>query len=214
MNKIVSKDIIDNLRLLIKNPQCELDFKNTFELLCAVMLSAQTTDKRVNLVTPKLFSKYPTPEALQAADIEDVKEIIKSIGLANNKAKNIIQLAYELNNKFNGIVPNALEELVTLPGVGRKTASVVLAVGFGIPAMPVDTHLHRVSIRLGYVKKTGTVLEAEEALKKYIPKEDWIEAHHLMLLFGRYHCTAINPKCSGCPLFSYCKYKSKNIASK
>ena len=207
MNKNTSNEIIARLRILIPNPECELNFNNNFELVCAVMLSAQTTDKRVNMVTPNLFNKYPTPALMKLANLEDVKDIIKSVGLANNKAKSLIALAKVIDEEYSGVVPNTIEELTKLPGVGRKTASVVLAVGFKIPAMPVDTHLHRVAKRLGYIKDKDDVLVAEEKYKKYIPKEDWIDAHHLLLLFGRYHCKAQNPECDGCPLKEFCKKK-------
>ena len=207
MNKEKSNQILSKLRILIPNPQCELSYSNTFELLCAVMISAQTTDKRVNMVTKELFRKYPTPEKMMNAPLLDVKEIIKSIGLANNKSKSLINLSKALVEDYNGEIPNTLEGLMTLPGVGRKTASVVLALGFHIPAMPVDTHLHRVAKRLGYIKDGDDVLVAEEKYKKYIPKDEWIEAHHLFLLFGRYHCKAISPLCDECPLKEFCKKK-------
>ncbi len=207
MNKSTSNEIISTLREIIKNPVCELNYSNPFELLCAVMLSAQTTDKRVNIVTLSLFDKYKTPLSLMNASYDDVYEIIKPVGLAKNKANNLINLARAIHTNYNDLVPNTLCELIKLPGVGRKTASVVLAVGFNIPAMPVDTHLHRMAIRFGYVRIGASVLEAEEAYKKYIDKEDWIEAHHLFLLFGRYYCKALNPICDGCKLKSKCKYK-------
>lgn len=205
MNKNTSNEILSEIERLIPNPKCELEYSNMFELICAVMLSAQTTDKRVNIITKDLFNKYPTPADLAIADYNDIYNIIKSIGLAKNKTQNLIALAKEISTKYNNEVPNKLEELIKLPGVGRKTASVVLAEGFKIPAMPVDTHLHRMAIRLGYIKKTQGVLEAEEAYKKYILKKDWIKAHHLLLLFGRYYCKAINPSCEGCNLKKYCK---------
>lgn len=208
MNKNTSNEIINILKDLIPNPVCELDFNNNFELICAVMLSAQTTDKRVNMITPNLFKKYPTPVHLMNAEVNDVKNIISSVGLANSKAKNLIQMAKILHEEYDDIVPNTLEALEKLPGVGRKTASVVLAVGYKIPAMPVDTHLHRMAIRLGYAKKNSNVLECEEKFKKYIPKNDWIDAHHLLLLFGRYYCKSANPMCDNCVLKKYCKYKS------
>lgn len=207
MNKQKSKNILDELKLIIPNPACELDYSNMFELLCAVMLSAQTTDKRVNIVTKELFHKYPTPFDMMNGSYNDIYAIISSVGLAKTKTNNLIHLAQELHCKFNDIVPNDFESLISLPGVGRKTASVVLAEGFKIPAMPVDTHLHRMAIRLGYIKKNGTVLEAEHAYKKYIPKEEWIDAHHLFLLFGRYYCKSMHPECNGCRLKIYCKYK-------
>lgn len=207
MNKNTSKEIISILKNKIPNPVCELNFTNNFELICAVVLSAQTTDKRVNEVTPKLFSKYPTPYLLSIADINEVKDIISSIGLATNKSKNIIALSKVIHEKYNDEVPSDMNELLKLPGVGRKTASVVQAVGFKIPAMPVDTHLHRMAIRLGYAPQKSDVLDAERLYKKYIPINDWIDAHHLLLLFGRYYCTAFKPKCEQCELINYCKYK-------
>jgi endonuclease-3 len=207
MNKILSNEIIEQLRILIPDPKCELDFTNNFELICAVMLSAQTTDKRVNMITPALFAKYPNSKELMNADYDDVLDIIKSLGLAKNKASNLIALSKVIEEQHNGEVPNTLEELMKLPGVGRKTASVVLALGFGVPAFPVDTHVHRVSYRLGYSKKNDDVLKTEEKLKKYIPKDEWIEVHHLLLLFGRYTCKSISPICSDCKLMKYCKIK-------
>lgn len=207
MNKTLSIEIIDELKKIIKDPKCELDFSNNFELICAVMLSAQTTDKRVNMITPTLFSKYPDSKSLMNAEYNDVFKIIESLGLAKSKTSNLISLAKAIELNYKGIVPNSLEELIKLPGVGRKTASVVLALGFNIPAFPVDTHVHRVSYRLGYSKKDDDVLNAEIKLKKYIPKNDWINAHHLMLLFGRYHCKSINPNCVECNLKKYCKVK-------
>lgn len=205
MNKEKSVEIIRILRTLIPNPVCELHFSNPFELLCAVMLSAQTTDKRVNMVTPALFKKYPTPVDLMNARYEDVLEIVRSLGF-KTKAQNLIAMAEVLHLKYKDIVPQTMEELQVLPGVGRKTASVVLATGFHIPAMPVDTHLHRMSIRLGYARKNADIAACERNLCKYIPKEDWIDAHHLLLLFGRYYCKAQKPSCMNCPLESYCCY--------
>ena len=207
MNKTLSKEIIFELKNLIPEPKCELDFTNNFELICAVMLSAQTTDKRVNMITPNLFSKYPNSKALMNASYNDVLEIIQSLGLAKNKTSNLIALAKSIEEDYNGVIPNKLEELIKLPGVGRKTASVVLALGFGIPAFPVDTHVHRIAYRLGYSKKDDDVLITEEKLKKYIPKNEWIEVHHLMLLFGRYTCKSINPNCTDCRLMKFCKIK-------
>lgn len=207
MNKKTSLEILDILKDVIKNPICELDFSNTFELLCAVMLSAQTTDKRVNSVTKVLFKTFPTPKALMEADYNSVYQIISSVGLAKTKTKNLLSLAETIHCKYNDVVPSDFDELIRLPGVGRKTASVVLAVGFHIPAMPVDTHLHRMAIRLGYIKKNDSVLKAEQQYKKYIPKEMWIDAHHYFLLFGRYYCKATNPQCENCLLISYCKNK-------
>ena len=208
MNKTLSKDIICELRNLIPEPKCELNFTNNFELICAVMLSAQTTDKRVNMITPNLFSKYPTPKSLMNANYDDVLEIIQSLGLAKNKTSNLIALAKSIEEDYNGIVPGKLEELMKLPGVGRKTASVVLALGFEIPAFPVDTHVHRVTQRLGLVKEKSSVLETENQLKLIIDKNEWIKAHHAFLFLGRYTCKSKNPDCINCKLNEICK---KNI---
>ncbi len=207
MNKQTSREILDILKELIPNPICELNFNNLFELVCAVSLSAQTTDKRVNEITPILFEKYPDVYSLSVADKDDVYNIIKPLGFANSKASNLINMSRMLIKDFNGEVPNKLEELEKLPGVGRKTANVILAVGYNIPAFPVDTHLIRMSHRLGYAKQSDTVLEIEKKYTKYIDKEDWNKAHHLLLLFGRYHCKAVNPKCNDCKLIKFCKVK-------
>ena len=206
MNKEKSKEIINTLRIIIPSPKCELNFNNQFELLVAVILSAQTTDKRVNEITPYLFSKYGKPYELMNANYDDVYNIIKPLGLAKGKAKNIIEMSNDLHNKFNDIVPNTLNELMSLKGVGRKTASVILAVGFNIPALPVDTHLIRMANRLGY-SKSNDPIKVENDYKKYINKEDWIDAHHLLLLVGRYHCKAISPSCDGCLLRKNCNMK-------
>jgi endonuclease-3 len=205
MNNKKSEEILNELKLIIQNPKCEIDFKNPFELVIAVTLSAQTTDKRVNEITKILFMKYPDAKALSNASFDSIYEIIKPLGLANSKAKNIISIAYDIHNKYNDVVPNTIEELTKLSGVGRKTASVVLAVGFNIPAFPIDTHLIRMANRLGYSKSNDPLI-VENDYKKYIKKDDWILAHHLFLLFGRYYCKAINPSCNDCKLKKYCKF--------
>lgn len=202
-----SEEIINILSEHI-TPKCELDFKNNYQLLCAVMLSAQTTDKSVNLVTPELFLKYPSFVELAKANIVDISNIIKRLGLVTKKSENLIGIAKTIIEKFDGNIPNTLSELTTLPGVGRKTASVVLALGFNIPEFPVDTHVSRVAKRLSMAKESDDVLEIEEKLRRNIKKEMWIDSHHLMLLFGRYHCTSKNPKCEECYLKAYCKYKA------
>ncbi|MHC5373743.1 endonuclease III [Enterococcus sp. LJL120] len=183
----------------------ELVHRNPFELLIAVILSAQATDVSVNKVTPQLFAAYPTPEALAAAPLEDIIEKIKSIGLYRNKAKNIKACAQQLLDNFNGQVPQTREELTSLAGVGRKTANVVMGDAFGIPAIAVDTHVERVSKRLRICKLDANVLQVEETLMKKIPKTDWVKAHHTMIFFGRYHCLARSPKCNHCPLLSICQ---------
>ena len=189
---------------LFPDAKCELDYHNVFELLIAVSLSAQTTDKSVNKVTPILFNKYPDACSLALADIDDVITIIKPLGLYHNKAKNIIALANSLVANFNGVVPNSREELMTLNGVGRKTANVVLAEGFKIPAIGVDTHVIRVAVRLNLALASDSILEIEKKLMSLYPQELWGTIHHELLLFGRYYCKAKNPKCTNCPLKAYC----------
>ena len=206
MNKY--KEIIKTLRGVIKNPVCELNFGSKFQLLIAVILSAQCTDKRVNIVTKDLFEKYPTAFELAKAKVEDVENIIKSCGFYRSKANNIIKASNQLVQNHNGQVPSDMTELTSLAGVGRKTANVVRAVGFNIPSMPVDTHVFRVSNRLG-LAKTKDVYTCEKQLLKNIDKEDLIDAHHLLILFGRYYCKAISPKCNECP-FKDCKYRRVN----
>ncbi|MCR5350841.1 MAG: endonuclease III [Acholeplasmatales bacterium] len=211
MNKKISNEILNILKTIIINPKPELDFNNNFELVVAVALSAQTTDKRVNEVTKILFEKYKTPYDLMNASVEDVKNIISPLGLAKNKSNNIINLSKILVEKYNGEVPGIKEELIKLPGVGNKTANVVLALGFNVPAFPVDTHLIRMANRLGYVKDETNPNSIEKIYKKYIDEDQWILAHHLFLLFGRYHCKAISPDCKNCKLINYCRYKDKKM---
>ena len=207
MNKEKSNEILGILKTIIDNPKCELNYNNIFELLIAVILSAQTTDKRVNEVTAILFDRYKTIKDLKEASEIDVEEIIRPLGLSRSKSKNIISVANSIYYDFNSNVPSTIEELTTLKGVGRKTASVVLVEGFKIPAFPVDTHLIRMANRLGYSKSSDPIV-VEKAYKKYIDKSEWGISHHLFLLFGRYHCKAISPKCDNCKLKNYCKKKS------
>jgi endonuclease-3 len=209
MEKLCKDYIVTKLRLLISEPKSELNFTNNFELLVAVMLSAQCTDKRVNEVTKVLFKKYPTCYDLAKANLQDVEECIKSCNFFHNKAKNIIQASIKIVDKFNGEVPSEHEDLIGLSGVGNKTANVVQAVGFGKQAFAVDTHILRVSNRLG-IANTKSPDICENALKKFYEGYDYGEVHHLMLLFGRYHCTARNPKCSGCIFEKICNYKREN----
>lgn len=201
--------ILETLDQMFPNATVELDHKNHFELLIAVVLSAQTTDVAVNKVTPELFNKYPTPYELANAKELDIEKYIKTIGLYRNKAKNIKALSEQLIKDFEGKVPSKREDLESLPGVGRKTANVVLSNAFGIPALAVDTHVARVSQRLGFAKTGDSVLTIENKLMKKIPKDKWQQAHHQFIFFGRYHCLARNPKCNQCPLFDVCKYKEK-----
>ena len=187
---------------------CALDYDSLFHLVIAVALSAQTTDVSVNKVTPRLFEKYPEPEDLAQADISDVEEIIRTIGLYKNKARNIIAMANMLANEYNGEVPCTREELIKLPGVGRKTANVVMAEGFGEPAIAVDTHVFRVANRIGMCDES-TPEKTEQALMEKIPKDKWIRAHHLLIFHGRKCCDARKPKCDECLVAKMCRYNTK-----
>lgn len=184
----------------------ELNYENTYQLLIAVILSAQCTDKRVNMITPALFEAFPTPEILAIASVDHVYEYIKSISYPNNKAKNLVGMAKMLVEKYNSEVPSTMKELEALPGVGRKTANVILIVAFDKPAMPVDTHVFRVSNRIGFTNDSKTPLETEKTLLRYIPKHLLSIAHHWLILHGRYVCVARNPKCESCGINKYCKY--------
>lgn len=206
--------IIETLNEMFPNAEAELTHKNSFELLVAVVLSAQTTDKAVNKVTENLFKDFPTPYLMMDAPIELIETYIKTIGLYKNKAKFIVNLSKELVEKHQGSVPNDREGLESLPGVGRKTANVVLSNSFGIPAIAVDTHVARISVRLGLAKKNDSVLEIEKKLMRKLPKDNWMKMHHQMIFFGRYHCLARAPKCNICPLFDICKFEDKHKNNK
>lgn len=199
---------------MFPNAKCELNYETPFQLLIAVILSAQTTDVSVNKATPQLFARFPDAYHLANAPIEEVIACIRSIGLYRNKAKNIKACAQLLYEKYDGEVPQTREELIALPGVGRKTANVVLGEAFHVPALAVDTHVERVSKRLAIVKSEATVSEVEETLMKKIPKNKWVQAHHTLIFFGRYHCTAKNPKCDQCPVLQYCKEGKKRLGIK
>lgn len=183
----------------------ELNYETPFQLLIAVILSAQATDVSVNKATPALFEAFPTPEILAEAPLEEIIEKIRTIGLFRNKAKNIKACAQQLLEKFDGQVPQTREELILLPGVGRKTANVVLGDAFDIPAIAVDTHVERVSKRLRICKLNANVTEVEETLMRKVPEELWVKTHHTMIFFGRYHCIARSPKCEKCPLLDMCQ---------
>lgn len=188
------------------NAECELNHTNGLELLVAVMLSAQTTDKSVNILTKNLFNKYKTPEDYAQADILELQNDLKRIGLYKNKAKNLKKMAQLLIDNFDGLVPSSQVELESLPGVGRKTANVVLSVWYDIPRIAVDTHVDRVSKRLKLAYKTDSIYQVEEKLMRKIPKDKWSETHHQMIFFGRYHCTSRNPNCDTCKLKELCRY--------
>ncbi|QXJ60604.1 endonuclease III [Enterococcus raffinosus] len=183
----------------------ELHSESPFQLLIAVILSAQATDVSVNKATPALFAAYPTPEALAQAPIEEIIAKIRTIGLYRNKAKNIKACAQMLLDNYGGVVPDSREELIKLPGVGRKTANVVLGDAFGVPAIAVDTHVERVTKRLRICKLSASVTEVEATLMRKIPKDLWVKSHHTLIFFGRYHCTARAPKCEICPLLDMCQ---------
>lgn len=200
-------NIISYLDSIIPNPVCELNYTKDYELLIAVMLSAQTTDKRVNMVTKVLFEKYPTLSDLANANIHDIIDIIRPIGTYHKKANNIIEIANNLLNKANGIVPNNREFLESLPGVGRKTTNVVLSNLYDVNCIAVDTHVNRVSVRLGIAKEKDNVLTVEKKLSKKFPQDKLARLHHQLVLFGRYYCKAKNPKCEDCDLKNICKYQ-------
>ncbi|WAC10707.1 endonuclease III [Dyadobacter pollutisoli] len=193
-------------------PETELHYSSPYELLVAVILSAQCTDKRVNIVTPPLFERFPDPESLAASNAEEVFTYIRSISYPNNKSKHLVGMARMLTEQFNSEIPTSVEDLQKLPGVGRKTANVIASVIFNQPAMAVDTHVFRVSRRLGLVPLTAkTPLAVEKALLRYIPKLLVHKAHHWLILHGRYVCTARNPQCFQCPLSPFCKYFATNV---
>ena len=191
---------------LFPNAKCELFYSKDYELVIAVMLSAQTTDKAVNNVTKKLFNDYPTLDSLANARLIDIEEDIKSLGLYKHKAKNIIDIAQKIKNDFSGALPSDKDLLQTLPGIGNKSAGVVRIEVFKIPDLPVDTHIVRISNRLGIASKEDEPIDIEKKLKKLIPEENWIKTHHQLIHFGRYFCTAKNPNCSECKLKNICKY--------
>ena len=209
MMKTNIKPLLDYLDEILPTAKCELLYTKDYELVIAVMLSAQTTDKSVNAVTPILFKKYPTLDALYNAPLEDIEEIIKPIGLYKNKAKNLIGIVKDLKERFNGVVPSDKEQLMTLPGVGNKTAGVIRAEIFQIPDLPVDTHILRISKRLNLAKKDDEPIDVERKLKKIIPEERWIKSHHQLIHFGRYYCMARSPKCENCKISDMCIYNRK-----
>ena len=203
MNK--KKDILDYLNEVVPNPVCELNYNKDYELLIAVMLSAQTKDARVNKVTKVLFSKYDNLEKLKNASIKDIESIIKELGNYHKKAEGVINIAKILDEKYDGKVVDNRKALESLPMVGRKTTNVVLSELFNEPTIAVDTHVERVSKRLGIAKKDDDVLEVEEKLKRNFDKDIWGRLHKQLVLFGRYHCTSRNPSCDNCKLKKYCK---------
>ena len=209
MTKKKIEQILATLESLYGQEQCGLDFNSPFELLIATILSAQCTDVRVNIVTGDLFKNHNTPELILSLGEAGLLERIKTCGLANTKAKNIMLTCHRLLTEYCGKVPDQMDELITLPGVGRKTANVVMSNAFNIPAIAVDTHVFRVSRRIG-LAKGKTVLEVEKELMKNIPQNKWSQAHHWLIWHGRKCCTARNPNCSGCMLCKFCIFGSQN----
>lgn len=197
--------VLEHFAAANPNPESELHFSNPFETLVAVILSAQCTDKRVNMITPALFQAYPTPEAMAAASVEDILEYVKSVSYPNSKAAHLQAMAAMLVDKFDSTVPSTMDELTQLPGVGRKTANVIMGVVFGKAAIAVDTHVFRVSNRLG-LASGKTPLEVEKALTRHIPEHLRYKAHHWLLLHGRYVCKAQRPDCLNCPITHLCKH--------
>ena len=186
--------------------ESELQYENPYQLLVAVILSAQCTDKRVNMTTPALFQRFPTAQHMAESSVEEIYTFIKSISYPNNKAKNLLGMAQTLVRDFNGVVPGNLEDLQKLPGVGRKTANVMMAVAFQQPAMPVDTHVFRVANRIGLTKNSKNVLETEKILVAHLPKPVISKAHHWLILHGRYVCLARKPKCEECGIAAICDF--------
>lgn len=205
-----TKKILDTLKELYPDAGCELNYKTPFQLLVATIMSAQTTDAKVNEITETLFKDYPDLDAFLTISNEELENRIHQIGLYRNKSKNIIMMCHQLKENFNGEVPRTMEGIMSLAGAGRKTANVVLSNAFGVPAIAVDTHVFRVSNRLG-LANSDNVLEVEKQLQKEIPKKEWTLAHHLLIFHGRRICIARKPKCEICPLTGECKYYKENI---
>lgn len=211
LTKVQIRECLDTFGTMFPDAHCELVHDNPFELVIAVALSAQCTDALVNKVTKSLFQKYKTPEDYLAVSLEELQSDIKSIGLYRNKAKNIRSLCETLLQQYNGEVPTEHEKLIKLAGVGRKTANVVMSVAFGVPAIAVDTHVERVSKRLGICRWKDSVLEVEKTLMRKIPQDEWSLTHHRLIFFGRYHCKAQSPKCDVCPLLHLCREGQKRM---
>ncbi|MBB6735250.1 endonuclease III [Cohnella zeiphila] len=211
MNAAKMRHILDTIAEMFPDAHCELNHSNPFELTIAVLMSAQCTDETVNKVTATLFQKYKKPEDYLAVSQEELENDIRRIGLFRNKAANIQKLCRMLIDKYGGEVPREHEALTELPGVGRKTANVVVSNAFGVPAIAVDTHVERVSKRLAIAKPDDSVLEVEKKLMKLVPKDEWTLTHHRLIFFGRYHCKAQNPQCDICPLLDVCPEGKKRM---
>ena len=211
LNNAQIRHCLDVMAEMYPDAHCELNHSNPFELVIAVALSAQCTDVLVNKVTKNLFQKYKTPDDYLSVSLEELENDIRSIGLYRNKAKNIQKLSRMLIDDYHREVPRDRDELTNLPGVGRKTANVVVSVAYGAPAIAVDTHVERVSKRLGICRWKDSVLEVEKTLMKKIPQEEWSDTHHRLIFFGRYHCKAQSPQCEKCPLLDLCREGKKRM---
>ena len=208
---MIQNKLLEYLDYLFPNPKCELTYQTDYQLLMAVVLSAQSTDKRVNSVTPIIFSKYPTLEELANASLTDLEDIIRPVGSFRKKASYLKEIASRLVNEFDGVVPTDRDVLESFPGVGRKTVNVFLAEFYHYPAIAVDTHVERVSKRLKLAYQKDSVLDVERKLMKKVPKERRAKFHLQMVLFGRYYCKAVKPLCKDCSLKEYCREKKKNL---
>ena len=211
LNNTQIRYCFDQMGVMFPEAHCELNHSNPFELVIAVALSAQCTDVLVNKVTKTLFEKYKAPEDYLKVPLEELQNDIRSIGLYRNKAKNIQNLCRIVLAEYNGEIPTDRDELTKLPGVGRKTANVVVSVAFNVPAIAVDTHVERVSKRLGICRWKDSVLEVEKTLMKKVPIDEWSVTHHRLIFFGRYHCKAQNPQCPSCPLVELCREGKKRM---
>lgn len=210
MKSIKSEIIYSELLKMYPDAKCELVHNNIYELAISVILSAQTTDVSVNKITPMLFKQYPDILSLSRANLEDVEKHLKTLGLFRAKASNIIAFSKQVVSRFAGIIPNNRNDLMSLPGVGQKTANVILSVGYGVAAIAVDTHVFRVAKRLRLVYQNDDVFIVEKKLEKKFLKSQWSKLHHLLIFFGRYRCKAKNPQCIGCPFGDFCYYKKHN----
>ena len=210
-NQQETQQALHIIEQLYPDAHCELNHRNAFELLIAVMLSAQTTDVAVNKVTPALFAQFGTPELMAAATPSQIEPFIQTIGLYRNKAKFVVECSQQLLDRHGGQVPQQRDELMALAGVGRKTANVVMSVAFGLPALAVDTHVERVSKRLDLVTQKATPLQVEQQLVQKLPQASLSHAHHALIFFGRYFCTAKKPQCTHCPLLESCRFGQQNV---
>lgn len=212
MQHMKVEEILQYLDEMYPDAHCELVHHNNYEMAVAVILSAQTTDASVNKVTPELFRRFPDLQSLAEGSLKDIEDCIRQLGLYRNKAISIRGFARSVINNYDGVIPHTMEELTTLPGVGRKCANVILSECFHVPALAVDTHVSRIAKRLGLAYQKDDVNTIERKLKRKIPEERWTKTHHQMIFFGRYKCHARNPQCDNCPFLTICHEKNKHFA--